>query len=89
MTPIEKAAEWLRGCSNSDTHPEDCAECTNALILSLANDLRKAAAQKGPMQSYWDEISDMEDFANGKSSRQQKTARGWIENALDLLDNAI
>lgn len=36
MKPLRDIAEWMRGCScGSVEHPEECAECTRALIESI------------------------------------------------------
>lgn len=36
MTPLEMIEEWRNGCScGSVEHPEDCTECTRALIDAL------------------------------------------------------
>lgn len=36
LTPLEMIAEWRKGCSCSDKeHPEECHECTLALIDAI------------------------------------------------------
>lgn len=36
MTPLEMIAEWRKGCScSSPEMPEECSECTKALIDAI------------------------------------------------------
>jgi len=98
MNPQQKYDEWQKGCSNGGpvldellevnigtTSCEDCKECTNGLISSLAKDLRKIAEPCGSMHSYWDRISDMEAFVKGQPTIVHMTATEWIEEAMNLL----
>lgn len=42
MTPLEMVAEWRKGCScASQGKPEECLECTRALIDMLEAKLRE------------------------------------------------
>lgn len=54
-------------------------------ILYLSNELRKVAAPVGPMHSFWDVISDMHAFTQGKPTIVQKTVEEWIGYAEALL----
>ena len=54
-------------------------------IISLTNDLRSVAAPVGPMHSYWDVISDMQAFTQGKQTIVKKTADEWIKYAEAML----
>lgn len=98
MTPQEKYDEWRKGCTCAGpmydkifNHPsgttpcEECEECTNALILSLAEDMRKVASKTGPLHCWWDVIFDMEEFTKGRHTIVNKSAVGWIEYSMKLL----
>lgn len=45
MTPLEMIAEWRRGCGNTiGAEPEQCEECTKALIEAIAAKLAEPVA---------------------------------------------
>lgn len=42
MTPLEMIAEWRRGCScAAPGRPEECRECTRALVDALERKLKE------------------------------------------------
>lgn len=46
MTPLAMVQEWRKGCSCSPKeHPEECLECTRALIDALEPALKKQLAE--------------------------------------------
>lgn len=45
MTPLEMIAEWRKGCSCAPAgKPEECAECTRALIDALERGLSEVGS---------------------------------------------
>ena len=84
----ETVSEWIKCCSNTmENHkPEDCEECTAAFhraikkvyLYRLNLLLRDIAEEIGPLHSYWDIISDLENFLQNKPCRINFTLDEWI-----------
>ena len=54
MTPLEMIAEWRRGCSCAPKeHPEECHECTRALINALEKALKGDIEKVTTLNSPW------------------------------------
>lgn len=57
MTPLEMIAEWRRGCSNTiGAEPEQCEECTRALIEAIAAKLGESAIHPSPKFKLGDHV---------------------------------
>lgn len=42
MKPLEMISEWRKGCScGSVDHPEECRECTRALVDAIEAELKR------------------------------------------------
>ncbi len=48
--------------------------------------LRQIAAPVGSMHSYWDVVSDIKAFLQGKPTLVQKTQTEWVRYAWELLE---
>jgi hypothetical protein len=46
MTPLQMIAEWKKGCSNAPKEtPEDCPECTRALVACIEASLKDSTGK--------------------------------------------
>lgn len=55
MTPLEMIAEWRRGCGNTiGAEPEQCEECTRALIEAIAAKLEESVIRPTAESTTWE-----------------------------------
>lgn len=47
MHPLDMIREWRKGCANTiDSHPSNCAECTESLVNALERRLQSGIQSK-------------------------------------------
>lgn len=66
MTPLQMIAEWRKGCSNTTAeHPEECHECTRALIDNIDRHMT--------IEWWWNKLSDLPTNLTGNQISQTST----------------
>lgn len=88
MTPLEMIQEWRRGCSCADPqHPEQCQECTRALIDAMERKLSTVVSPDANVEKNRQMLLERSVVGLKKygvtTERDDLTLGQWVQHAIE------